>query len=83
MLNQEALLFEVIARLLCLTRWVISDLSMINDCESMAKLVCNSSLLKESDYSLKKVSMKYVLTVFWAVGKTFYTWRCSVLRMRK
>ena len=38
--------------------WIISDLipSVINDCEIMAKQVCNASFLKDHDYRLKSLS---------------------------
>ena len=41
-----------------LTWWIISDSvpSITGECETMAKLVCNCSLLKDSDYRLKNLS---------------------------
>ena len=38
--------------------WILSDLipDIISNCEVMSKLVCNSSLLKDHDYRLKKQS---------------------------
>ena len=44
---------------------------MTKHCEVMTKLAGNSSLLKDSEYSLKNLhlAMKSVLPVTWNVGK--------------
>ena len=49
--------YKVINRPLFLVWWVISDMfpSMLKNCEIMARLVCNASLLKDNDYRLKKL----------------------------
>ena len=51
-------MFRIIDRPYFLTWWIISDWipSMTGDCKIMAKLVCNTSLLKDSDYHLKNLS---------------------------
>ena len=51
-------MFRIIDRPYFLTWWIISDWipSMTGDCEIMAKLVCNTSLLKDSDYRLQNLS---------------------------
>ena len=71
MLNQGALLRNVIDHPIYLIWWIISDLvpQMIHDCEIMAKLVCKCSFFKDSDYRLKKSSLNVVLTVICAAGR--------------
>ena len=51
-------MFRIIDKPYFLTWWIISALvpSIIGECETMAKLVCNCSLLKDSDYRLKNLS---------------------------
>ena len=51
-------MFRIIDKPFFLTWWIIPDLvpSITGKCETMAKLVCNCSLLKDSDYRLKNLS---------------------------
>ena len=56
--HKDSILHRVSDKPRCITWWVLSDLvpSMVGICESMAKLVCDASLLKANDYRLKKLS---------------------------
>ena len=59
--NKDSILYQVTEKPRCITWWAISDLisSMVGTCEIMAKLVCDTSLLKSSDYRLKKLSFSH------------------------
>ena len=59
--NNGSLMYCVIERPLFLVWWMLSDLipSMTRTCESMAKLVCDASLLKSNDYRLKNLSFSH------------------------
>ena len=52
----DTVLFKVIGKTYYLTWWVIADIrpDLISMCEDMAKLVCDTSLLKNNDYSAKR-----------------------------
>ena len=54
-------MYKIIDKPYCLIWWILSDLAPIimGDCEIMAKLVCNSSLFKDHDYRLKKLSFSH------------------------
>ena len=54
----NSFMYRIIDKPYFLTWWIISDAvpSITGDCETMAKLVCNCSLLKDSDYRLKNLS---------------------------
>ena len=58
---QNTFLFKVIDRSYILNWWILSDLipDIISNCEVMSKLICNSSLLKDHDYRLKKQSFSH------------------------
>ena len=58
-LSRDKLLFQIIERPYYLTWWVMSDVSRNNmeQYEIMARLVCDSSLLKSTDVRLKKGSI--------------------------
>ena len=55
----EKLLFKILEKPYYLTWWVIADVSrkQIAKCENMAKIVCDTSLLKTTDVRLKKKSI--------------------------
>ena len=59
-INKDSILYQVTDKPR-ITWWAISDLipSLISTCEIMAKLVCDTSLLKSSDYRLKKLSFSH------------------------
>ena len=52
---QTTFMYKIIDKPYFLIWWILSDLApvIMGDCEIMAKLVCNSSLLKDHDYSHK------------------------------
>ena len=54
-LSNEKTLFKVIGKPFYLTWWILSDMKLcpIQQCESMARMVCDSSLLKSHDLRLK------------------------------
>ena len=58
-LSREKLLFQIVEKPYYLTWWVVSDVSRENmyACENMARMVCETSLLKSSDVRLKKTSI--------------------------
>ena len=62
---QNTFLYRIIERPFFLSWWIISDLipARISDCEIMSKLVCNSSLLKDSDYRLKNLSFSHKVCI--------------------
>ena len=67
---QNTFLYRIIERPFFLSWWIISDLipARISDCEIMAKLVCNSSLLKDSDYRLKNLSFSHKICIECCLG---------------
>ena len=56
-----SVLYKVIDKPCYLKWWILSDQIpyIMRDCEIMAKLVCESSLLKDHDYRLKSLSSSY------------------------
>ena len=54
-------MYRVIDHPFYLIWWIIADLlpGISNNCEIMAKLVCNASLLKDHDYRLKSKSFSH------------------------
>ena len=54
--HQKYLLFDITDKPYYLSWWIIADIfpRKIRMCEIMASLVCNTSLLKDSDYRIKK-----------------------------
>ena len=54
-------MYKTIDKPYFLNWWFLSDLipSVISNCERMAKLVCNASLLKDHDYRLKSLSFSH------------------------
>ena len=58
-LAKEKLIFQIIEKPYYLTWWVISDVSHehMKQCEVMARLVCDTSLLKTTDIRMKKASL--------------------------
>ena len=58
---QTTFMYKIIDNPYFLIWWILSDLApvIMDDCEIMAKLVCNSSLVKDHDYRLKKLSFSY------------------------
>ena len=67
---QNTFLYRIIERPFFLSWWIISDLipARISDCEIMSKLVCNSSLLKDSDYRLKNLSFSHKICIECCLG---------------
>ena len=53
--NNHTLMYRVIDKPCYLIWWILSDRlpGITGNCEIMAKLVCNASLLKDHDYRLK------------------------------
>ena len=58
-LTKEKLIFQIIDKPYYLTWWVVSDVSheLMKQCEVMARLVCDTSLLKATDIRMKKSSL--------------------------
>ena len=54
-------MYKIIDKPFFLNWWVLSDLvpNVISNCEIMAKLVCNASLLKYHDCRLKRLSFSH------------------------
>ena len=59
--NNRSLLFRIIERPFYLIWWIIADLlpNLSGNCEIMARLICNASLLKDHDYRLKRKSFSH------------------------
>ena len=59
--HQKYLLFEITNKPYYLIWWILADLypRKISMCETMAALVCDTSLLKATDYRLKKKSYSH------------------------
>ena len=58
---QHTFMYKVIDKPFFLIWWILSDIfpPIVKDCEIMAKLSCNTSLLKDSDYRLKGKSFSH------------------------
>ena len=54
-------MYRVIDHPFYLIWWILADMlpGISNNCEIMAKLVCNASLLKDQDYRLKGQSLNH------------------------
>ena len=68
--NNDSILHCINEKPRCITWWVLSDLipSMVSIFEIMAKLVCDTSLLKASDYRLKKLSFSHKICIACELG---------------
>ena len=59
--NNHTLMYRVIDKPCYLIWWILSDRlpGITSNCDIMAKLVCNASLLKDHDYRLKNKSFRH------------------------
>ena len=59
--NNHTLMYRVIDKPCYLIWWILSDRlpGITSNCEIMARLVCNASLLKDHDYRLKNKSFSH------------------------
>ena len=67
---QSSFMYEIIDKPFLLNWWILSDLMphIIGDCELMAKLVCNTSLLRDHDYRLKNLSFSHKVCIQCPLG---------------
>ena len=68
--HQKFLLFETTDKPYYITWWILADMfpRKISMCETMATLVCDSSLLKSSDYRIKKKSYSHKICTNCTLG---------------